>query len=486
LTDQHDSARFWEKLLLAFRSTNSVYGYAIDALSVRGGTVPGEYFAIISGSPTRLRGHLSSDRVRDALQRLGVLRIDPHPEWASIISLKPQISGVRGAATARARMIAEDITADATKTFIQRTGLGSYGKIKVRTPSEAPSFGTFKWDITAPCYVSPLRRYTRGQKGFKPGFIVADILLGSELELDHVKPFLMKTKIMRSRPNTPLFLSILVADRFSPEALRAGKEVGHLMLTTETLFSKEIAEALNALIQVLTNAAVAATEYPELVYDLFDQLSVIEGSAVSMRGPLLELWLSRYLSLDGWLVTGVGRRLRVRETGEEVEVDVLAEQANGMRIRACEAKAHASPVSLDEVRDWATRQIPRIRRALTQYRDGRAPSLVFEFWTTNSLSSEALQFLTETSQQTKVYEIKWFEGARLMSLANETGDNYLVKILNDFFLRNTTSARLQKAQRRRSQLAHLANGVMYDSDEVEESDFDAMEEDQIPSYVELL
>jgi hypothetical protein len=78
LRDQHDSARYWENLLLAFRSTNSVYGYAIDALRVRGGSVPGEYFAIVSGSPTKLRGHLSCDRVRDALQRLGVLRVDPH------------------------------------------------------------------------------------------------------------------------------------------------------------------------------------------------------------------------------------------------------------------------------------------------------------------------------------------------------------------------------------------------------------------------
>lgn len=464
LPEQHDTPPFWESLFLAFRSTNSVYGHAIDALRIRGGSVPGEYFGIISGSPIKLRGHLSVDRVREALQRLGVLNVTPHPEWASVITLKPHVPGVHGLGMSRARMLAEDIAADATMNFLQRTGLGSYGKVKVRNFIEAPTFGAFKWDITAPCYVSPLRRYAKGQKGFQNGFLVADVLLGAELGLEHVKPFLMKTEIMRSNPKTALFLSLLIADKFSKEALRAGKAVGHLMLTTETLFTREIAEALKALIEVLTKAATAAADYPELVYDLFDQLSSIEGSASSMQGPLFELWLARYLFLDGWSIRGIGHRMKVWETGETVEVDVLVDQANGMRIRACEAKAHASLVSLGEIKDWITRQIPRIKAALLQNRDGRTPDLVFEFWTTSSFSPEALEFLETAARRTKAYGIKWFDRTQLPTFAEKAGDTYLPKILNDFFLRNSTSARLLQMQRRRSQLAHLSSRKMSQSE----------------------
>ena len=456
LPSQHDTPIFWERLFEAFRTTNSVYGYAIDALAVRGGSLPDAYFPIVSGSPTRLRGHLSADRVRDVLQRVGVLRMLPHPEWRSVLSMHSNMPGIQGSATLRARMLAEDIAADAAKTYLQRTGIGSFGKVQVRTLTDAPAFGTFKWDITAPSYLAPLRRYKRGQKGFQQGAVVADILLGVEMDLQHVKPFLAKTQIIRANPKNPLFLSIIIADQFSREALQAGKAVGHLMLTTATLFTKEIAEALSALIEVLTNAATAVKDFPDLVYDVFDQLSEIEGSAASMRGPLFELWLARLLLLQGWEIDGVGKRLRVRETGEAVEIDVLAARNNAMSIRSCEAKAHASPVTLAEVKDWLTRQVPRIRAAHLQYRDGRLPELLFEFWTTNTFSPEALEYLEEAKRRTRTYTLDWFDRTQVAALANEMGDPYLLKILNDFFLCNTASAKVAQAQRRRTQVKRLA------------------------------
>jgi hypothetical protein len=455
LPDHRDTELFWQRLLLAFRFTNSVYGLAIDALAIRGGIVPMAYFSIVSGSPNKLRGHISAERVVEGLQRLGALNVLSDPDWKSAVVLKQHITRVSGAGIARARMLAEDIAADATKAFLQRTGLGSHNKVKVRTRLEAPSFGAFNWDITAPSYLTPLRRFGKGQKTFTPGFVVADILLGSELDLPQVQSFLHKTEVMRANPKTALFISVLVADSFTKEALRAGKAVGHLMLTTETLFSKDIAEALTALIQVLTNAATAATEYPELVYNLFDQLNAIEGGAASIRGPLFELWLARYLALEGWSVRGVGWRVRVVRTGETAEVDVYVEQANGKRIRACEAKAHASPVRVEEVKDWMSRQVPRIRQAILQ-REGEPPKISFEFWTTNTFDPDALAYLKAAAKNTKNYKIRWFDRADLQRLVKESGDEYLNKILNDFFLRNTSAGRLEKAKRRKSQLRSLS------------------------------
>ena len=447
---------FWQRLLLAFRFTNSVYGLAIDSLAIRGGSVPLAYFSIVSGSPNKLRGHISAERILDGLQRLGALNVLPDPSWKSVVMLKPHITELFGVGIARARMLAEDIAANATKTFLQRTGLGSYDKVQVRTPLEAPSFGAFNWDITAPCYISPLRRFKKKEKTFKAGFVVADILLGSELDLPQVQPFLHKTEIMRANPKNSLFISLLVADSFTKEALRAGKKVGHLMLTTETLFTKDIAEALTALIQVLTHAARAATQYPELVYDLFDQLNAIEGGAVSMRGPLFELWLARCLGLEGWDVRSVGWRTRVLKTGERAEVDVYAEQASGKRIRACEAKAHASPVRLEEVEDWITRQLPRIRQAVLERHNGPPPTLSFEFWTTNTFNPEALAYLNAAAKRTTAYIIKGFDRTDIQQLAKESGDEYLVKILNDFFLRNTSSGRLERAKLRQNKLKTLS------------------------------
>src|ERR1035441_808528 len=55
LAEQKDTDRYWKNLLQAFRSTNSAFGYAIDALKVRGGIVPLEHFHIVSGSPVALK-----------------------------------------------------------------------------------------------------------------------------------------------------------------------------------------------------------------------------------------------------------------------------------------------------------------------------------------------------------------------------------------------------------------------------------------------
>jgi hypothetical protein len=65
------------------------------------------------------------------------------------------------------------------------------------------------------------------------------------------QPFLHMTEVMRANPRTPFFMSILVTDSFKREALWAGSAVGHLMLTTKTLFSKDIADAFTALIESL-------------------------------------------------------------------------------------------------------------------------------------------------------------------------------------------------------------------------------------------
>jgi hypothetical protein len=101
LPDQRDTERFWERLLLAFRTTNSVYGLAIDALAIRGGSVPMAYFPLVSGSPNKLRGHISAERVLEGLQRLGVLNVLPDPTWQASVTLRPQIPGVFGAGIAR-------------------------------------------------------------------------------------------------------------------------------------------------------------------------------------------------------------------------------------------------------------------------------------------------------------------------------------------------------------------------------------------------
>ena len=153
---------------------------------MRGGTVPLEHFHIVSGSPLALKGQLSSERVLSKLIYIGAVEVTPDPHWEKAVTLKPVIPEIFEASTSRARMFAADITAQAVGNLIRELGFGSHDKVEVRTATTAPKFGAFKWDITAPSYLAPLRRQTRSSDvKRKPahGFFVADILLGRTLPL---------------------------------------------------------------------------------------------------------------------------------------------------------------------------------------------------------------------------------------------------------------------------------------------------------------
>lgn len=69
LKDQRNSEQFWEHLLADLRETGAVYGAAIDALSAKGGIVPIDEFATISGAPLRLKKTNPSVRRRRTLGR---------------------------------------------------------------------------------------------------------------------------------------------------------------------------------------------------------------------------------------------------------------------------------------------------------------------------------------------------------------------------------------------------------------------------------
>lgn len=460
LAEQKDSDRYWENLLQAFRSTNSAFGYAIDALKVRGGIVPLEHFHIVSGSPMALKGHLSSETVLNKLIFIGAAELMPDPNWGSAVILKPHIPNIFDPLSWRARMIVEDITAVAVSNLIKRIGLGSHNKVEVRSATTAPKFGAFKWDITAPSYLAPLRQWRKGADGngkLAHGFVVADILLGRELTVDDVRPFIRKNQIMQSQKNTRPFLSMLVAERFSPDALRLGKKPGFIMATTTALFSRDVAEALTELVSVMTYAAKAIVNDPELVYDIFQRLGNLEGLAGSMRGPLFELWVARYLSLQNWQIIGVGTQLRDARTTKRAEADVLASKNGESRYLACEAKGITSPVQKTAVEYWLTHQVPVIRAALLQRTTtGPALKMAFEFWTASRFSPESVNALRSAAKKARGYKIDWHDGEEILGLAKRSNDTYVVKLLNDFFIKNSATTFFETQKARKKRIARLA------------------------------
>lgn len=433
--EQHrDTPQFWRALLEAFDSTGSVYGIAVNSLRARDNIVPCSHFGIMSGSPTRLKRHVSHAIVLQRLAKIGLLDVRDYDGFGSCVTFAEGTAFDSGnIRSLRARSVAEQILLDALHDWARKLSLGSYGKVALRGSIQQPQFGQFNWDLTAPTYLQPFVKY-----GIKtqPGFFVADVVLGKELSMAEVAYFLNKATIMRRQRNTRPFLGMLVANYFSRDAFQAGKAHGLIFATPDTLFGNGISAALKELIQTLTNAAAAAVRNPSVIDDLFSKLAKVEGAALNLRGPLFEMILGYCFRNEGSIDIGVA--VRAPETGEPAEIDVLVKGAGV--VRACECKGYSTNnIDIDEVKDWLERQVPRIRKYFLSQDYFKRLKMRFELWITGKFTDTALAYLQAKRHQLTKYEIDWKDGEELRKFVNLLKEPYATKILDEQYFRHPLS-----------------------------------------------
>ena len=67
LDAQYGSYEFWNSLVKAHSEANSAYGIAMQSIMARGGAIPKKYFSVVSGSPQKLKKHISSNNILEHL-----------------------------------------------------------------------------------------------------------------------------------------------------------------------------------------------------------------------------------------------------------------------------------------------------------------------------------------------------------------------------------------------------------------------------------
>ena len=109
----------------------------------------------------------------------------------------------------------------------------------------------------------PVRRFS--EQKLIPGFIVADVVVGAQLDKTSVAAFLRKCELLSHLRKIPQFLPMLIADGFTPEALRECRSSGIITTRPETLFGQDVAHALGDLLQTLSDAAAVAAANPDRI-----------------------------------------------------------------------------------------------------------------------------------------------------------------------------------------------------------------------------
>lgn len=448
LPNQYRTEKYWSALLDALAKSRSAYGHAVSSLSAHGGKIPLSQFHVISGSPTALRGHISSVRLLENLLTIDLLERELDPALGDTVKFGRSVPLVTlPRSTIRARLIAEDVMLSAMQDWLRKNGLASYNRIDVRPPlgSEVgPEFGHFHWDLTAPTHLHPLAR--RRRAGTTPGFVVADVVLGDEITDSQVGYFLRKFELLQAQRRLRPALAMMIGTRFSPEALRHGRSAGALFTTPGALLGKEVALAIESLIMVLANAAEMASANPGRIDELMSQLGKIEGAASNLRGPLFELIVGMCVRDYEGTSIDMGIKAIDPDSHQSADIDVLRVKGN-VEVWAYECKGREphGVVSVEQVQDWLNRQVPRIvawirnQDRFTGYRVG------VEFWTSGRFSPEALGELQQARERTRRYTISWKDGDAVYAYADEARHAHAKKLLNEHFRNHPLSRHFRES-----------------------------------------
>src|SRR5262249_49393677 len=144
-----------------------------------------------------------------------------------------------------------------------------------------------------------------------------------------------------------------------------GRARGVIVATPGSLFGRDVAVGLAALLQTLTKPAAVAVKRPELIGDLFDKLGRIEGAAANLRGALFEMVVGHcVVKLEDGIID-IGKKIVEPESGARAEIDVYRIKEY-REVWSYECKAHqpSEIVGRPQVEKRLTAKVPLIHRVL--------------------------------------------------------------------------------------------------------------------------
>ena len=431
LRDDRNTERYWSNLLRDLRDTNTVYACAIDALDARGGIVPVQEFAVVSGAPVALKKQVPSERVAQQLVDLGVMReLEIHGFGPCFVANPTAIVQPVGADRMRNQRLTEGVMLDGLRQWIRNNGIGSYGKIAIRGEEQSLQVGQFKWDLTGPSYLFSVRRPKN-----RNGFVVADVFAEGRLDAQHIKYFIRKVQMYQRTSNSGILFPILMAESFTGNALSVGHAAGLMLTSPQNLFGRQVANALADLLRTLSNAAAIAAVDGRRLHNLLNQLSEIEGRAGNMRGIMFEL-ISGHIAkhaIGGSIDLGVLHTHQ--ESGKKTDLDVVCVDRSSVHIIECKGKSPGSTVSLSEVEQWL-HKIPIMRNYVVSRDHLRERNQSYALWTTGTFDSDAVLKLHDEQTKRTRRQIDWKDGKAVRSLAAKHRLRAIGDALDQHYLRH--------------------------------------------------
>lgn len=413
-----DDGLLFDSLNKAMFENGKKYWYTLNALELHGGIINQNFLECYTNYPIlALKGHLPFKKIIQKFIKSNILNYNGEYYF---ISPKLKKTNLNSLAYKTIEVIKENILADFS-TLNKNIGLISYN-----TAETYGEFGKFRWAFKGVSNITGL------MQGNKPGFVLADIIIGTPINEKDVLFFIEKIKHIQSFNNASRIIPFLIVDDLSKEALTALKYHGIAIGFIKELFGQKYAETLKELISVLNNAGASLKSSPEKYLDLIKELKKYnEGLVNNIRGALFEFVVGHIHSLNSNSSIDLGRE--IYENNSRHEIDVLANYNDKIVIAEC--KATLSKINLKTIDKWLGKKIPAFKIWIEKQETWKKKKIEFEFWSTGGFTDDAIEKLDYISSSASKYKVSYFKPDDIRNKALSMDNKKLKEALDDFFLK---------------------------------------------------
>ncbi|MFW6272528.1 MAG: hypothetical protein ACOC2U_01960, partial [bacterium] len=254
----HEGEELFKALNNYLFSFGKKYWYCLNAIRLHGGAIERKYLECYTNYPIiPLKKHLPFNKVMQMFVREGILVFSNESYY-----LPPKFGQPRSNTITNKTI--DFIKTDLLSNFDLLTT--NIGLISYRSGETFAEYGKFCWAFKGVSTITGL------VNNGKPGFLLADIIIGKQLFKDDVSFFVEKLKHVQTFKNAGRLIPFLLVDDLDREALLYLKRHGIVVGFIGELFGQKYADALRELITILENAGASLKKNPDKYLDLINEL----------------------------------------------------------------------------------------------------------------------------------------------------------------------------------------------------------------------
>lgn len=290
---------------------------------------------------------------------------------------------------------------------------------------DVAEFSHFQWAATCPSYMQPI--YDIKEKAV--GFVVVDVVYGKQVDIDDVRFFIDKVKVIRCYRKVNNFLPILLIESATLEAFNMLKNEKIFIGVINNIFDEQYTHILSDIYYVFNNATRIMMKEPSKIDFIIEHIAKNEGRFNNIMGDLFEYMVGSFYYEKGTSYFEMNKFIP-NKRGTKNEMDIFLCKDNKAIVVEC--KAMKSPLSFKYVKKWISEILPVFRTWIQEKYPRR--QCEFQIWSLGGFDEEARRYLTEHKKSAKKYSLEFLDKEKMINLAKQYNDsNFVKKIQNHFY-----------------------------------------------------